>query len=73
MEVTNEMRKAVEAEAAEAARQYQRECQQRHSAWLNSMEDKLKARLRETLPDLTDDQFEDIEIAFSDHYYELNR
>ena len=73
MEVTDEMRRAVEQEARDAAERYQRECAQRHTAWLNSMEDKLKAKLRETLPSLTDSDFDEIYGAFSDHFYEMYR
>jgi hypothetical protein len=73
MEVTPEMRRAVAAEAAEAARRYERECAQRHAEWYRSMEDKLKAEVRKTLPDITDDEFDEIESAFSSHYYEINR
>lgn len=73
MQVTQEMRKAVEAEAAQSAKAYQQECQRRHTAWLDRMENELKARLREILPDLTDEQFDEIYGAFSNHSYELNR
>lgn len=73
MEVTPQMREAVRAQEAAEAKAYRRECNQRWADWMDKMQSEMKTKLRTVLPDLTDDQFDEIDGMFSDYYYELNR